>query len=479
MSVLMTAIFLGALDGTMVNTALPAMGKDLLPSAAEVLWMVDGYSLAIAASLVSCATAGDRWGRKPVFLAGLALFAGVCAVAGTTSHPVVLVCARIVQGVAAAMIVSSVVATIRVIFTDQRARTLAYGLWTAALSVGLAAGPVLGGVLVQDAGWRWAFLVNVPVALAAVVLGGLWVQNSRAAAASYGGALSLILSVAGLGAVVYALQNATDFSPVAAACGITGAGCLAWFTRRQLRAAVPLLELRLFRSRPFTLAAVSILVSYGSYAGLLFLLSQRLQLADGATPLRAGLTIVPFAAAIAAGGLLSPWWARLSGRPAAVMTGMLLQAAALAWLALVPGWLTPALIAMGLGTGVVATLAADLLMSSAPAAKAGQAGAIQETAFALGSGVGVAVLGTIATLTFRSRLSGIPHAGNSLAATIDRAAALAPAARSPLLHAATSAFTTGYTVALVTAAVSLTAVAAIVFATARRATAPGRRPRRA
>lgn len=472
MAVFMIAIFLGGQDATVLNTALPALTRDLLPTASQLLWMVDGYSLAIAAFLVSCTRAGDRWGRKPVFLTGLVVFAASSASAGLASGPLVIDVSRIVQGVGGALIISSVVSTIRVIFSDGRSRTIAYALWTAALSAGLASGPVIGAILVQGPGWRWVFFLNTAVADLAVVLGIMWVRGTRAPTAGYGGLPSLILSAAGLGCVVFALQHATDFSAAVLASAVTGAACLTWFVRLQLRARVPLLELRMFSSRLFRLAALAIVTSYGAYAGLLFLLSQRLQLVDGDTPLRAGLTIVPFAVAVAAGGLLSPPLTRFLTRPRATMTGLLAQSASLIWLAATTTAIIAPLIGMGLGSGVVATLAADLLMSSAPEARAGEAGAIQETAFAVGSGLGVAVLGTVATLAFRARLAAVPDAASSLSATVANARALPAGPRQQLIHTATAGFDSGYRLALLLAA-TLLLVTGVAIARARHLTAAG------
>jgi DHA2 family multidrug resistance protein-like MFS transporter len=174
----------------------------------------------------------------------------------------------------------------------------------------------------------------------------------------------------------------------------------------------------MFRSRPFSLAAVAIVTSYGAYAGLLFLISQRLQLVEGESPLHAGITIVPFAVAIAAGGLVSPWLSQVLTPSQAAMTAMLLQAVSLVWLAAATGGTAVALVGMGLGTGIVAALAADLLMSSVPESKAGEAGAIQETAFALGAGIGVAILGTIAGLPGRDHATAGFASGYGLALTV-------------------------------------------------------------
>ncbi len=464
---LLCAVFLGGLDVTILNTALPALSKDLSPRSWELPLVIDGYPLALAAFLVSGAKFGDRWGRKRAFLIGLATFAAASATAGSISIPFVVIIARVVQGIGDALIISSVVATIQVTFADQRGRSIAYGLWTAAVSTGLAVGPILGGTLVETLGWRWTFFVNVPVAALAGVLAIAWMRDSRVPDAARLDILSLALSVLGLGSIVYALQRSTEFGLVVPIVGVVGIVAVWWFVRRQRRLPVPLLDVGMFSVRPFSLTAVGIVIGAGCFSGLLYLLSQDLQFVDGRSPVSAGLAVVPFAIATAVGGIVSPAVSRALGHPVATMASLLVQAAALTWIATTSLWLPGALVAMGLAGGIVASVAADLLMSYASERHAGEAGAVQETAFALGSGLGVAVFGTIATLTYRISVS--PHldpaehaAADSLSAALKHANGLPAAAGHTLRSNATAAFGTGYTVALLVGA-GLATIAGLVI----------------
>ncbi|MET7875256.1 MFS transporter [Streptomyces cyaneofuscatus] len=470
LAVLSTSLLLCGIDLTVLHAAVPSMSLDLRPSSAGLLWIVDVYSLTLAALLVTCGTLGDRIGRKRMVLGGFALFGLASAAAGLSSSTSQLIASRVVLGIGAAMIMASTVAIIRVVFSDSRERAVAIGIWTAAHSVGATIGPLVGGLVTEQWGWGAAFLINVPIALAIFVVGAWIIPESRNPRPRRWDLASVALSVTGLAAVVYALKGAGEhvgLSTVIVVTAVAGVALLYLFVRRQRRLTEPLLDFSLFSDRVFYTATVCVIGCFGSYVALLFFLTQWLQQVGGFTPVHAGLALMPLAAANAAGATTAPWVsARLGNRWA--LTGALgAFAAAMALLALLgdtgayPVLVAPLLIA-GYGAGVVMTLGADSIMSAADPDRSGEAAAIQETSFELGAGLGVAVLGTALTVTYRVGFPDTPEllasvrdtAKESFSSAEAAAASLDPSAADQVLDAARAAYDQGFTtVALCTAAV--------------------------
>ena len=369
---------------------------------------------------------------------------------------------------------SSTVVIIRVIFPVPRERALAYGLWVASSSTGAALGPLVGGALVEKFSWGAVFLVNVPIAIVAVVLGLVLVPQSRTPDPQRWDVPSAVLSILGLAGAVYALQHIGQpekLSPVTVAVGVLGVVLLAGFTVRQRRIPNPLLDMRLFTDRRFSVSTVSILLCYGAYTGLLFLLTQQLQLVDGYSPLKAGLTLVPVAVASAVGGVLAPKLAAAVGNRMGVTAGVSLLALALLALAVfgAAGNLA-SLVAVGLGAGTVMTLGADSMMTAPPPERAAEAGAVQEVGFSLGAGLGVAAMGIVVTVAYRANFTPVGgltpsehDAGysGSLGTAMELAGKLAGGARDALRHSAQRAYETGFSVTTATAAAVLLVLAAM------------------
>ncbi len=408
LAVLCAGLFLGGMDLTVLQVAVPSILADLRPGRAALLWTVDAYPLTVAALLVTCGTLADRYGRRRLLLAGLGLFAAASALAAYAPSPGALIAARVLLGAAMAMIMSCTVALIRALFPDARERTLALGVWTAAHSAGATLGPLLGGLLVQHWHWGAVFLVNVPVTAVALAAGARLVPESRSPLPRRWDAAGALLSASGLAAVVYALKHpggvaGGDPAPIAA--GLAGALLLCAFVRRQRRAAQPLLDLKLLAERRIATALGCILTGFGSHIALLFFLTLWLQRSAGRSPLEAGLALMPLAAASAAGAVAAPWCARRFGARRALPAAMLLLGCALAPVgpaAAAGGYpaLVACLLVSGTAAGAVMTLGADAVMGAAGPERAGEAAALQETSFELGAGLCVAALGTAAhTLT--------------------------------------------------------------------------------
>jgi MFS transporter, DHA2 family, multidrug resistance protein len=394
---LLLGILIGALAISSVSTALPAIRGDLTLSDTGALWLVDVYALSLAATLILAARIGDAFGRKRIVLLGLAGFAALNLVGGLTQDGLVLIVVRALLGVAEAFVVAGVVATIGAHY-QARQRVLAYGLWTATFGTGSALGPVLGGLVTEGPGWRWLLLGSVPLAVVAGVLAIWLVPDSRSSRPASWDVLSIVSSIVALGALVFALHEVLAAPVPAVLAGVVAVATLVYFIRRQRRLRDPLIDMRLFGVPGFSPAVVRIVAASGVSAASVLLVSLHLQDLRGFTAAEAGIAILPQAVAIALGGVIAPVFLRWLSSPALTVLALVVQGVGLAWLAVGADLVAIPLVLVGAGFGVAATLAATTLFDVTVEDDAGQVGAIQEVAFALGAGVGVAVLGTIASI---------------------------------------------------------------------------------
>ncbi|MGW7486250.1 MFS transporter [Streptomyces sp. NPDC054786] len=461
---LCAGLLMVGMDLTVLHVAVPTISRELLPSGSALLWIVDSYALTVAAGLITCGTLGDRFGRKRILVSGCVVFGLASTGAALSVAPGELIAARAALGVGGAMIMASTPAIIKAIFPDDRERSVAIGLWTAANSVGVSVGPLLGGLLIEHFWWGSVFLVNVPIVVLTVIGGALLVPESRNTRPHRWDAISAVMSAVGLATVVYAFQQLGEYGwtqPVVRGIGLAGMVLLAGFVVRQRRIAHPLLDVAQFADRRFSVAALCIFGCYGAYTALLFLLTQRFQLLEDYSPLGAGLALVPLALANAGGAALAPRFAARWGRRRGLSGGLLLCALALAAFALFGASANyGALLAAGLGSGVVMALGSDAILGAAKPERAGEAGAVQETSFSLGAGLGLAFLGTVLSLVYRSDFAPVPGASaqqwntarSSLGAASEVAARAGGRVGDALHSAAAHAFDTGFAVATGSAA---------------------------
>ena len=394
---LLLGILIGALAISSVSTALPAIRGDLILSDSGALWLVDVYALSLAATLIVAARIGDAFGRKRIVILGLAGFAVLNVVGGFAQDGMVLIVVRALLGVAEAFAVAGVVATIGAHY-QARQRVLAYGLWTATFGAGSALGPVLGGVVTEGPGWRWLLLGSVPLAVLAGVLAIWLVPDSRSSRPPSWDVLSIGSSIVALGALVFALHEVLAAPIPAAVAGAVAVATLVYFIRRQRILQEPLIDMRLFQVPGFSPAIVRIVASGGVSSATVLLVSLHLQDARGHSAAEAGLAILPQAVAIALGGVLAPLFLRWLSSPTLTVLALMVQGAGLVWLSTGVELVVMPLVLVGLGFGITATLAATTLFDVTTEDDAGQVGAIQEVGFALGGGLGIAVLGTIASI---------------------------------------------------------------------------------
>lgn len=358
------------LDGTVVNVALPAIGRELGGGLAAQQWVLDGYLLTLGALLLAGGAMGDRYGRRRLFVIGLVAFTVASLACGLAPSAGVLIGARLVQGVGAAALVPGSLALIDAGIREKD-RGRAIGIWAGMSGVTSALGPFVGGWLVDAASWRWVFLLNVPLAAAAIAIAARHVAETRdptrTGRPDIAGAAAITVGLAG---VIYALIEgpARGWQPTTVVAVTVGACALAAFPIIEARAAEPLLPLRLFRSRQFTGANLTTLAVYGALSGALFLLALQLQQSLGYSALAAGVATLPITIIML---LTSPSVGALAQRtgPRLPMTaGPLVAAAGLALMArVVPatgyvGTVLPAVVVFGIGLSItVAPLTAAVL----------------------------------------------------------------------------------------------------------------------
>ena len=476
LAVLVLAVLLVAVDATVLGLATPFLSEDLKPSGTQLLWIGDVYSFIIAGLLVSMGSLGDRIGRKKLLLTGAVAFGAVSVLNAYASSPEMMILARALLGVAGATLMPSTLALIRNIFHDPKERSLAVGIWGAAASAGAAVGPVVGGFLLEHFWWGSVFLINLPVMAVLVVVGIKLLPESKDPSPGPWDLISVGLSLVGMVAVVYAIKEAAvhGFRWDIAASAVVGVAALYWFVRRQRTLPSPLLDMRLFQHRGFSGAVLADLLTILGLAGLVFFLSQFLQLVQGRSPLNAGLIELPAAVGAVIAGLAAGYFARRVSVRSAVSGGLFavgLALGACTFLTADTGEvaLGCALFLGGLGAGLAFTVTADVILSSVPKEQAGAASAVSETAYELGAALGIALLGSIVTGIYRGFPvpTGVPAdvsaaAHDSLGGAVESASQLPPDLSTALLDSARGAFTDGFQTAALVGALVLfaTAVAA-------------------
>jgi len=476
LAVLFLPTLLVAVDNTVLSFALPAISAALAPSATELLWIVDVYPLALAGLLVTMGTLGDRIGRRRLLVIGVAGFGAVSAAAAFATDAAHLVAARALLGVFGAMLMPSTLALLRTLFADRTQRRLALAIWATGFAAGAALGPVVGGVLLEHAWWGSVFLVNVPVMVVLLALAPAFLPESRSGVAGSVDLLGLVLSMLTMVAFVLGVKTFGGDLPLAVSFVIVAA-VAGWAfvarARARLRAGrEPLLDVELFAAPLFRVAALANATTMFAFTGLLFLLTQYLQLVAGLSPLQAGLLLVPGSVVTMVAGVGAARLARLAPFRVLVPAGLLLAAAGYVVAALLDGVgaAVAASVLIGAGIGLSETLTNDAILASAPAERAGSASAVSETAYEVGAVLGTAVLGSVLGASYARALDVPTSIGPVFAddarETLGGAAALADRIGGiegqRLLDAATGAFVHGSAVASAVAVGVLTVVAATV-----------------
>ena len=400
-----SSLFIVGLDNTIVNLALPAIRRDLGSSLSGLQWVIDAYTLVLASLLMLGGSIGDRIGRRRTFQTGLVLFGAgslLCSIAPTTGW---LIAFRALQAVGGSMLNPVAMSIITNVFTERAERAKAIGVWGSVIGLSMALGPLLGGLLVDTVGWRSVFWLNVPVAVAVVVLTARFVPESRAPRARRfdpAGQLSMIVLLAGVTFGIIEGPGLGWGSPLIVGSFAAAAAALVVLLVVESRRADPLLDPRFFASIPFSAATLIAVAAFAAFAGFLFLNALYLQDVRGYSPLHAGLLTLPMAAMTAvlppiSGRMVAKHGARLplviGGLGIATGGGLLLALDVDTPLVLI----VVAYVVFGIGFGMVNAPITNTAVSGMPLAQAGVAAGVASTSRQVGSALGVAVLGSLVT----------------------------------------------------------------------------------
>lgn len=367
-----TGVFVLSLDVTMLDIVLPDIAAEIGADQAQVSWIADCYNVALAGLILLGAGLGGRFGQRRVYLTGLFIFALGSIVAGITSTPAALIAARTVMGIGAAGMAAPAVALTGIMFAGDR-RTRALATWAAASGIALALGPMVGGVIISIATWRWIFFILVPLAAVIFVIGRASLPVGDADDGRELDIPGAALSALALVPLVAALLQIPDVgwsSPWVLAGLAMGLVLLIAFVVREMRANVPMIDLRVLRIPSVTAAASSLAASYAGFLGLLFLASLQLRTDFTLDPVQAGLALAPWALMFWIGARLGALMSKHTGPGRIVVSGMVVLCASFALLTAVstlgPVWIAIGLSGAGLGCGLITPVSVNLMLSSSP-----------------------------------------------------------------------------------------------------------------
>jgi EmrB/QacA subfamily drug resistance transporter len=448
LGVICVAMFISAMDMTIVNVALPDMSDDLNAGIGELQWVLDAFLVSLAGMLLVGSGLADRFGRRRVFLAGFVGFAIASVLTAAAESVEAVIAARVLMGVAAACVLPPALALLAVIFPPEL-RPRALGIWSAVAGVGLALGPVVGGALVDLAGWQWVFLVNVPFVLVAAPLGLRWLPESYRPGTPPLDIPGVVLSTLALTGVVFALIEGVDTgwtSPVVLAAIAIGTGSLIAFVAVELRRDHPLFDVRVLARPRVGTGGLAILCAYISVLGMLFLLPQYLQYVQGASPFVSGAHLASFGVALGTFSALSGAQVARFGARAVLLAGLLGAAAGYVPLLFLSADSTPWLVTLGAGLvgcgmGLTFPPASGVIMNDLGLEKAGDGAAVNQLSRQVGGALGVAIVGSVFAAIYAARLpEGNPVAKESIEDARDVADTLGGAAGTGLIEEAVASF---------------------------------------
>lgn len=455
LAVIALPCLLYSMDLTVLHLAVPQLTRELAPTSAELLWIIDIYGFLVAGSLITMGTLGDRIGRRRLLLIGAAAFGAASVLAAFSNSAAMLIASRAILGVAGATVAPSTLSLIRNMFHDPAQRTVAISVWVMSFSIGGAIGPLVGGVMLEAFWWGSVFLLAVPVMVLLLAVGPFLLPEYRDESAGRLDLTSAAMSLGAVLAVIYGLKQVAQSGVSATALAAIGFGLsvAVVFGRRQLRLESPLVDLRLFRAPGFSAAlatyGLSILVLFG---GFLFL-PQYLQLVLGLSPLVAGIWTLPWAVAFIAGSSLTPPLARRMAPTTLMAAGLAASSIGFLMFAVKGAgttfaWFAAGTVIFSLGMSPVFTLTTDLIIGTAPPERAGAASALSETSAEMGGALGIALFGSIGVAVYRLAMGDVvaalpvdaAAARATLGGAIEAAARLAPDQGATLVSAASDAF---------------------------------------
>ncbi|GAA3472617.1 MFS transporter [Nonomuraea roseola] len=460
------------IDNMALNVAIPPLTEDLKASAQDIQWIIDSYILVFAGLLLTSGSLSDRFGRRKVMMIGLALFGVASLVAAYAGSPGQLIAARVVMGVGGALVMPGTLSILITVFDDTERRK-AMSVWSSVAMLGMVGGPVVGGLLIAQFWWGAVFLINVPIAIGAIVAAVVWMPESRGPWQKPD-PLGAILSAVGLTALVWVIIELPQHGLSVPAAIVAVAG-LAGFVVWELRTPYPMVPLGLFRNRNFSGGSLSLTLVQVGNGGLLLVLTQYLQFVLGYTPTQTGLAFIPMAVAVLAFNTLGATLGQKIGNRPMTAAGLVVMAAGFGVLAIVSpadGFVVPAtaLVLIGAGSGLAMPAAIGALMGEVPAEQAGVGSALNDTIQQAGAALGVAVLGSVLAAGYTGGMpdSASDQARRSIADALGIAARTSDAG---LAEAAREAFTAGMSTTFLFGACGVLAAALLAVLVMRDRTA--------
>jgi EmrB/QacA subfamily drug resistance transporter len=429
--VLCLSVLLVSVDNTIVNVALPTIGRELSASTSDLQWVVDGYTLAFAALLLLGGALGDRFGRRRVLELGLVAFAVTSLLASLADSTGQLVAGRAAMGVSAAAIYPATLALLVTTFTERRERATAIGIWSAVTGLSVAIGPVTGGLLLEHFPWGSVFLVNLPLAAIAVVAGRLLLTESADPRRRRFDLVGAAASIAGIGLLVWTTIEAPGrgwHSAGTLGSYLAAAVALAFFIVWELHHPAPMLDARLFGDPRVSVGSGAIALAFFSLFGFIFLITQYFQTVRDYDTLAAGLATLPFALVIGATSPLAILAMRVLGTKLVVAAGLLTMAAGFALAAGTGldseywGRVVCSMVLMAAGLGLVTGPATEAVMGALRSEEAGAGSAVNDTVREVGGTLGVAVVGSVMSTVYGPAVIDALSAAGAPAAAADSAA---------------------------------------------------------
>ncbi|MFJ2771753.1 MFS transporter [Streptomyces sp. NPDC087300] len=464
-------------DNMVLTVSVPPIAADLGADAQDIQWIIDSYILVFAGLLLTAGSLSDRFGRRRVMVVGLALFGAASLLATVAGSPEQLIAGRVLMGVGGALIMPSTLSILITVFDDGERRK-AIGAWSAVAAVGLVGGPVLGGVLIARFWWGSVFLMNVPIAVVAIIAALVLMPESKGPARK-ADPLGMVLSVIGMTALVWTIIESAEAGlghlSTRVSLGVAVLA-LAAFVVWELRTDSPMVPLALFRNRVFSGASFSLVLLTFANGGLMLVLTQYLQFVLGYSPSKTGIAFAPMAVATLVFNGIGAGLGNRIGNRAMTAVGLSVIAAGFGALASLPsdagfGLLASAMALIGVGGGLAMPAATAALMSAVPAEHAGVGSALNDTVQQAGAALGVAVLGTVLSSTYSGAMPGSAPAAASHSVS-DALALAASTGDGALVAAAREAFTDAMSAAFWAGAAGVLAAAVLALVLIRDGESP-------
>ncbi|EMJ5884533.1 MFS transporter [Enterobacter cloacae] len=468
-----------SLDATILHVAAPMLSIDLKASTDEVLWIIDIYSLVMASFLLPMGVVGDKIGAKKLAFTGIIIFGLASFIAMLSTTAMLLIIARGMLAIGAAMILPATLSALRITFSSNKERAIALGIWSAVGTGGAALGPLAGGLLLEKFSWGSVFFINIPVCILVLVMASRIPDLKAAGAERKIPVLDPLLLIASILLIILSVKAGAreGFSLQLMILPATGISLMAFFIRRQRTSENPMLQLSFFRNRTIVAGIILALASMISLVGFEFYVSQLLQLAYGKTPLQAGLFLMPLILASCLSGPFIGWALDRTGIRLIAVGGVAMSAASFAGMAFISfdtqiwnAWLLMVVLGFCIEAALLASTTA--IMDAVPGNKAGEAGAIEGMAYELGAGLGVVFFGLLMSSTFRNNLSAmqpgydnvnIIGVGSSLSEAFSYVANLPENQSSIVREASITAFLNSHSTVMLASSLCLTVLTVCIY----------------